>query len=63
MKKSILKKFADSKISKDIEVRGGASDIVTYMFETTYVTVGNDIRHICDTTTSDTVAVGVTYPT
>jgi len=61
-KNRLYEKFSNSQISKDITIRGGASDIVSYCMETTYVTIGNDIRHICDTTTSDEVAVGYTYP-
>ena len=62
-KTGFLSKFENSRIEEDHAIRGGASDVMTYMYEETYVAKGGiDIRHTCDTTLSDEVVVGYSFP-
>ena len=61
-KAGFLERFAGSRIENDQLIRAGASDIASHMQEPTYVGKNGDIRHTCDTTTSDEVYIGYSFP-
>lgn len=61
-KPDLLERFEESRIENDQLIRAGSSDIASHKQEPTYVGKSSDIRHTCDTTTSDEVYVGYTFP-
>lgn len=61
-KNGLFEKFKNSQIENDVSINGGANETMTYMGERTYVGTGGDFRHICDTTLSGVVVIGVTFP-
>lgn len=61
-KTGLLSKFENSRIANDHAIRGGASDTMTYLYEETFVGKNGDIRHTCDTTLSDEVVIGYSFP-